>query len=146
MPRLPKIPKLELRAEGINESRTKEFSPGFVYSDNRRYLDGYTNHGLLMGSAFGRATRGGQGWITYSVSPRNKLQIGYRLQTVSRDLSGGGRLADYFAHGEFMLGSGFSVSGLVQYEQWAFPAIVPTRQSDATVAVQLTFYPRWHIQ
>jgi hypothetical protein len=38
MPRIPGISRLELRAEGINVSRTKEFPPGFVYSDNRRFL------------------------------------------------------------------------------------------------------------
>ena len=45
MPRMPKIPKLELRAEGINKTRTKEFLPGFVYFDADRYLSGYTNEG-----------------------------------------------------------------------------------------------------
>jgi len=83
MPHMPRIPKLELRAEGFNESRTKEFAPGFVYSDNRRFLDGYTNDDVLMGSWIGKAGRGGQGWLTYWLSPRNKVQLGYRLQGVS---------------------------------------------------------------
>ena len=55
MPHIPKIPKLEFRAEGFNESRTKEFGAGFVYSDDRRFLDAYTNDGYLMGSWIGRA-------------------------------------------------------------------------------------------
>ena len=143
MPRIPKIPKLDFRAEGFNESRTMEFSPGFVYFDNRRYHNGYTNDGSLMGTPFGRAGRGGQGWLTYWLSPRNKVQLGYRLQNASHQLIGGGRLADYSAGSEFMLGGNLSLSGFFQYEQWNFPVLNPNRQSDITTAVQLTFYPRW---
>ncbi len=143
LPHLPRIPKLELRAEGFNESRTKEFTPGFVYSDNRRFLDGYTNDGYLMGSWIGRAGRGGQGWLTYWFSPRNKVQLGYRLQGVSNDFIQGGRSVDYSAQSEFMVGPNVAVSGLFQYEQWKFPALNPTRQSDVTASVQVTFYPHW---
>lgn len=145
MPQIPKIPKLELRAEGFNISRTKEFFPGFVYYNADRYRSGYTNNGYLLGSWIGRAGRGGQGWLTYWLSPRNKLQLGYRLQTVSPAFIEGGRLVDYSAQSEFMLGDHVSVSGLFQYEQWRFPAIGPARQSDVTASVQMTFYPRWHL-
>jgi hypothetical protein len=161
MPQIPKVPKLQLRAEAINESRTKEFGAGFVYTDDRRFLNGYTNDGNLMGTPFGRAGRGGQGWLTYSLSPRNQVQLGYRLQTVAPNFvcvqpagpncrapatPGGGRLADYSAQGEFMLRPDLSVSGLFQYEQWRFPVLSPTKQSDVTASLQLTFYPRWKIR
>jgi Capsule assembly protein Wzi/PAP2 superfamily len=144
MPRIPKIPKLELRAEGFNVSRTTEFSPGFVYSDNRRFLGGYTNDGVLMGSWIGRAGRGGQGWLTYWLSPRNKIQLSYRLQGVSPDFIEGGRMVDYSAQTEFMIGPNVAVSGFFQYEQWKFPVLTPTGQSDITASLQLTFYPHWH--
>ena len=75
--------------------RTNEFVPGFVYFDNRRYLSGYTNDGNLMASWIGRAGRGGQGWLTYSFSPRNNIQLSYRLQDVSPRFLKGGRLVDY---------------------------------------------------
>jgi hypothetical protein len=143
MPRIPKIPKLELRAEGFNVSRTTEFTPGFVYADNRRFLGGYTNDGVLMGSWIGRAGRGGQGWLTYWLSPRNKIQFGYRLQGVSPDFIQGGRLVDYSVQSEFMIGPNVAVSGLFQYEQWKFPVLSPTGQSDVTASLQLTFYPHW---
>jgi hypothetical protein len=145
MPRLPKIPKLELRAEGINISRTTEFPPGWVYYNADRYRSGYINDGNLLANWIGRAGRGGQGWLTYSFSPRDTLQFGYRLQTVSPAFIEGGRLVDYSAQGEFMLGRDVSVSGFLQYEQWRFPVISPVRQSDVTASVQMTFYPRWHV-
>jgi membrane-associated phospholipid phosphatase len=146
LPRIPAIPKLELRAEGFNISRAHEFPPGFVYFNADRYRSGYVNAGNLLGSWIGRAGRGGQGWLTYWLSPRNKLQLGYRLQTVSPAFIGGGRLADYSAQGEFMVGSTASVSGLLQYEPWKFPALAPTPQSDVTASIQLTFYPNLHKQ
>lgn len=143
--RIPKIPKSELRAEGINISRTKEFFPGFVYYNADRYRSGYTNNGYLLGSWIGRAGRGGQGWFTYWLSPRNKVQVGYRLQTVSPAFIGGGRLVDYSAQSEFMVGSHVSVSGLVQYEQWRFPVMSPANHSNIMAALQMTFYPRWQL-
>jgi hypothetical protein len=145
MPRVPKIPKLELRAEGFNISRANEFPPGFVYYNADRYRSGYTNDGNLLGSWIGRAGRGGQGWLTYWLSPRDKLQVGYRLQTVSPAFIEGGRLADYSAQSEFMVGTSLSISGLFQYEQWRFPIITAIRQSDVTASARLTFYPHWRL-
>ncbi len=143
LPKIPKINKLDLRAEGFNISRTKEFVPGWVYYNGDRYRSGYTNDGTLIGSWIGRAGRGGQGWLTYWLSSRNKIQAGYRLQTVSPNFIEGGRLVDYSANTEFMVGHNMSVSGLMQYEQWRFPVITTTRQSDVAVSVQMTFYPHW---
>ena len=146
MPRIPKIPKLELRAEGVNISRANEFPPGFVYFNADRYRSGYVNNGYLLGSWIGRAGRGGQDWLTYWLSPRNKLQVGYRLQTVAPDFIGGGRLADYSAQSEFMVGRNVSVSGFLQYEHWRFPVLAPTPQSNVTGSIQLTFYPDLHLR
>jgi hypothetical protein len=145
MPQFPKIPKLQLRAEGINESTTKEFVPGFVYFDQRRYLGGYTNAGNLLASWIGRAGRGMQGWLTYSFAPRTQLQLGYRLQEVSPRFIEGGRLVDYSASGNFTLSDQMTFSGSLQYEQWWFPVLSANRQSDVTASLQLTYYPKWRI-
>jgi hypothetical protein len=145
MPQFPKIPKLQLRAEGINESTTKEFVPGFVYFDQRRYLGGYTNAGNLLASWIGRAGRGMQGWLTYSFAPRTQLQLGYRLQEVSPRFIEGGRLVDYSASGNFTLSDQMTFSGSLQYEQWWFSVLSANRQSDITASLQLTYYPKWRI-
>jgi hypothetical protein len=145
MPRIPKIPKLEFRAEGINETRTKEFLPGFVYFDGDRYLSGYTNAGSLLGSWIGRAGRGGQGWLTYWFAPRSDVQLGYRLQEASPAFIEGGRLVDYSASTNLMLSRAVSLAGTVQYEQWSFPILATGRQSDVTASVQVTFWPHWQI-
>ena len=145
VPQFPRISKLELRAEGVHESTSREFVPGFVYFDQRRYLGGYTNDGNLLASWIGRAGRGGQGWLTYSFSPRNQFQLGYRLQEVSPRFIEGGRLVDYSARGNFMLSRVVAFSGLLQYEQWRFPVISTSRQSDVTASVQITYYPKWRV-
>jgi hypothetical protein len=142
LPRLPKLPRLELRAEGIHEPLTSEFAPGFVYYGVRRYRSGYTNDGNLLGNWIGRAGRGGQGWLTYRFSPRSNLQLSYRVQEVSKDFLGGGRLADYSAGGDVMLSRGISLSGHVQYEQWRFPVLSAAVQSNVTASMQLTLYPK----
>jgi hypothetical protein len=143
MPQLPKLPRMELRAEGFNEPLTTEFAPGFVYYGDRRYHSGYTNEGNLMGSWIGRAAHGGQGWLTYSFSPRTKLEAGYRHQEVSRAFIGGGRAVDYSVQGEALVGRDVSVAGWVQYEQWNFPMLASTGKSNVTASVQVTFYPHW---
>jgi membrane-associated phospholipid phosphatase len=145
MPQLPRLPKMEFRAEGINESRANEFAPGFVYYDLRRYRSGYTNDGNLLGNWVGRAGRGGQGWLTYSFSPRNQLQVGYRLQDVANNFIGGGRLVDYSACGKFTPFPELTISGLLQYEQWNFPDISPRAQSNTTASLRLTYYPHWRL-
>lgn len=143
MPQLPKLPKMELRAEGFNEPLTSEFAPGFVYYSDRRYRSGYTNEGNLMGSWIGRAAHGGQGWLTYSFSPRTKLEVGYRRQVVSTAFIGGGHAVDYSLQGEALVGRDLSIAGWLQYERWNFPMLVSPGQSNVTASVQLTFYPHW---
>jgi hypothetical protein len=146
LPKIPKVRGLDLRAEVLRTAHTSEFPPGFVYFDFRRYRSGYTNNGNLLASWIGRAGRGGQAWATYWISPRTKIQLGYRLQMVYKDFVQGGRLTDYSVRGEYTLGSRFSVSGLVQHEKWWFPILSSTNQSNTTASLQLTFYPHWQLR
>jgi hypothetical protein len=146
MAQVPKLPKLEIRAEGLNEPITREFAPGFVYYGQRRYRSGYTNQGNLMGNWIGRAGHGGQAWMTYSFSPRNRTQLGYRLQQVSKDFIGGGRSVDLSLRSDFMLSSRVALSAFVQHEQWMFPVLSAVAHSNTTASVQLVFYPHWSIR
>jgi hypothetical protein len=145
LPQLPWLPKLELRLEGLKEPLSSEFAPGFVYYGVRRYRSGYTHDGNLLGSWIGRAGRGGQGWLTYSFSPRSRIQLGYRHQEVSKDFLGGGRAVEYSLRSDLMLSRAVGVSGFVQYEQWRFPILTSRRRSDLAASLQFTFYPGWEI-
>src|SRR5579862_7558221 len=128
---------------GCSCGRRDSMSPAIKHLILDLYMP--TSDGLLMGSAFGRAGRGGEGWLTYWLSSRNKVEVSYRLQTVSPKFIGGGRLADYTARGEILLGQSVSVAGSLQYEQWYFPVLNQAKQSDVVASVQLQFAPRWRI-
>ena len=137
----PKLHKLQFRAEGIHEPLSNEFAPGFVYYGLRRYRSGYTNDGNLMGNWIGRAGRGAQAWLTYDFSPRTKLQFQYLLQEVSHEFLEGGRTTSYSTSFNVALKPQMSLSTLIQYQQWRFPVIAPTQQSNVTVALQISFHP-----
>jgi membrane-associated phospholipid phosphatase len=145
MPQVPKIPHLELRFEGVKDPFTTEFLPGFIYYD-RRYRSGYTNGGNIIGSWVGRDGFGAQAQATYWFSPHTKLQWGYRYQEADRSFLEGGRLVDYSLRAETRSKSGFAVSGFVQYEQWMFPLLSTSRQSNVTSSVQFSFSPQRRAQ
>jgi len=147
-PQIPKVPKLELRAEYLRTAQGHEFAPGFVYYGVRRYRSGYTNEGNLLASWIGRAGIGGQAWVTYSVSPRTRFQFSYRHQEVNKDFIEGGRLNDFSIHGEVKASPAVSFSGFVQYEEWKFPILSSVGQTNITSSLQLTFYPhgQWRKQ
>ena len=140
MPQVPKLPHLQLRAEGFKDSPDL----GVMYID-RRYHSGYTNDGNLIGSWVGRQGLGGQAWATYSFSPRSEIQLGYRHQQVDKFLLQGGQLSDYSLRGDLFLHQQMSFSGFIQYEQWHFPILAPAAQSNITASLQLTFYPHFAI-
>lgn len=145
IPRVPGIPKLDLRIEGGYTDPPYSGSDvafGAFYWD-ATWITGFQNAGHLMGSWMGRQGQGGQAWTTYWFSPRNKLQFGFRHQKVSHEfIPNGGTLADADVRAEFWPRSSFSVSASVQYEVWNFPVIASTRQSNVTSSIQLSFWPR----
>jgi hypothetical protein len=145
IPRLPKIPKLDFRVEGGYTDPPNSLGDvafGAFYWDGT-WITGFQNAGHLMGSWMGRQGQGAQAWTTYWFSPRNKLQFGFRHQKVSREfIPNGGTLADANVRAEFWPRSSFSLSASVQYEMWNFPVIAPTRQSNVTSSVQLSFWPK----
>jgi hypothetical protein len=140
MPQVPKAPRLQLRAEGIREPLTREFAPGFVYIDGR-YISGYTNNGDLLGNWIGRAGWGGQGWATYSISPRTSLQFSYRAQRVSNKFLEGGSLNDYSVKYNQHFSKRLGLTALLQYENWRFPLLSAERQTNFTSSIQFTYYP-----
>lgn len=145
VPQLPGLTKLQLRAEGIHESLTNEFQPGFIYFD-RRYFGGYTNEGYLLGNWIGRAGYGAQAWATYSLSKHSDLQFSYRAQRVSHLFLEGGSLNDFSLKWEKLFRAQFEVSATAQYENWNFPFLAFGRQENFTTMLKLTYLPRLHFQ
>lgn len=142
---LPKLPKLDLRIEGVftdNPNPNPVLQHGFFYS-NDRFRSGYTNDGNLIASWIGRQGQGAQAWSTYWFTPKTNLQFGYRHQKVSREfVSGGGTLTDAGVSTSIWAGHDFSVTGAFQYEKWNFPVLAAAPQTNLTSSVQVTFWPK----
>jgi membrane-associated phospholipid phosphatase len=158
VPRLPLIPKLDLRLEGgytDPPSSGGDVAYGAFYWD-ATWITGFQNTGHLMGSWMGRQGQGAQAWTTYWFSPRNKLQFGFRHQKASQQfirdplspsISWGGSLADVNVREEFSPRSNFSVAASVQYERWLYPVIQPGPSKDVSAALEIVLQPEkllWH--
>lgn len=143
-PRLPKIPKMEVRLEGMTTDLNlpDHFGQGAVYWDER-YKSGYTFNGNLIGSWIGRRGRGEEGWVTYSFTPRNTLQFSYRHNNVDPAFLQGGNYQDFSVSSSFQLRSQISLATFVQYETWHFALLSPVGQSNVTGSIELTFWPKW---
>lgn len=143
--RVPGIPKLDFRLEGIftdvpGGGATVEH--GFFYS-NSRFRSGYTNDGNLIGSWIGRQGQGAEAWTTYWFNPRSNLQLNFRHQKVSQEfIPQGGTLTDFGIAGNYWLRSGLDISAWVQHERWLFPAIQPNAANNVTAQMQISFEPR----
>lgn len=144
IPRLPKLRRMDFRAEGVYTDPPigGNISHGFFYY-NPTWLSGYTNSGFLMGNWVGRQGQGVQAWTSYWLTPRDRLQFEFRHLKVSHQfVPNGGTLADASVRADFWVRSSFSLSAAVQYEAWTFPVISPTKQSNITSSLQLTFWPK----
>lgn len=142
LPKLPRIPKLDLRVEGGSTSPPDFSSCNGCFYSNGRFLSGFTNHGNIMGSWLGRAAQGEQAWSSYWLSARNKIQFNYRHRKAdSQFLAGGGTVNSVALKADIWWKSQTEISGSIQYETWNFPALAPRPQSNLTTSLQFTFWP-----
>jgi len=146
MPRVPGIPKLDLRVEGgytnVAVASGPGSSPHFVYYDYF-YHNLYMNKGNILGSWIGREGEGVQTWSTYWFSSRNSLQVGYRHAKVGKDfVPDGETVNDGWAKVSWWVNSDVSLSGSVQYEKWLAPLLAPGPQTNWTSTVEIGFQPR----
>jgi membrane-associated phospholipid phosphatase len=144
IPRLPLIPKMDFRAEGVETDPPigGNVGSGFFYY-NPTWISGFTNSGNLMGNWVGREGQGVQAWTSYWFTPRNKLQFEFRHLKVSHEfINNGGTLADGSIRADVWVGSTLSLTASVQYEAWTFPVLSPTKQANVATSLQLTFWPK----
>lgn len=139
-PKLPKLPKLDLRVEGIytNVPGLPDLGP---YYQNQRYAQGYTNYSQIIGSWVGRQGDAIQAWSTYWFSAQNKIQVGYRRQWNDPIFLGGGGLTDFSTAVDWLVKRDFQISSTVQYEHWNFPLISSTPKNNVGVGFQVMFWP-----
>jgi len=143
MPRIPGIPRLDLRVEGGSTSPPDFPGCNGCFYQNSLFLNSYTNGGNLMGTWIGRASQGEQVWSTYWLNSRNKIQFNYRhRKTDAQFLPGGGTSNQGGVHADFWLGSSTMLSGTIQYEKWNYPILDSLPKSNITTSIELSFWPR----
>ena len=134
---IPHLRKFDFRFEVANTHNHEEAYTSFYYKN------AYTNKGFLFGNTVGRRGSAFEVSSTYWLSPRKRMQVGWREQKVSQDLipSGGSQnslrvQADWFVQKEM------EFSALAQHELWVFPFLATRPQSDNVISLQLTVYPK----
>ena len=141
--RIPGIPKLDLRVEGVTTNRfVSPATGGFFFYYEVLYRNLYLNNNNLFGNWIGREANGYQAWSTYHLGPKTSLQLAYRNVKIAKD---------YIPQGSTQQVVNFSAvlrpraevefKGLVQYESWLEPVLASSRQQDVTASVQFTWWP-----
>jgi hypothetical protein len=141
---VPKIPRLDLRVEGVNTD------PPVVRSNGGSYLyteyiqtQGYTNKGFIMGDSFGREGKGGQAWMTYHLSPKEMVQVSYLHKKNAKDFIPQGTTQNSFdIRVVKRLKPDLELNADLQQEWWKAPIYQPGKQSDTSVRFQLTWFPK----
>ncbi len=138
----PKIQKLDLRVESTNTNSVSSSRHGnYIYYDSF-YHDLYTNKNNLIGSWIGREGTGIQAWSNYWFNARSSLQFGYRDAKVAPDfIPGGETIVDEWIKGNWWMRGVLNVSASVQHETWLAPVLAPTRQTNWTSSVGISFQP-----
>jgi hypothetical protein len=147
---IPGISHMDLRLEGAYTNLPGLLQPaqgGFFYW-NTRYLDGYTNKGVILGNGtVGRQGISLRADTTYWVASDKTLQLGYRSSIADNMFLQGGNLRDIHFKSEWALTPRFSLSSLLQYEWWNFPLLTASKkQNDFTASFQLTYWPHWRLK
>jgi membrane-associated phospholipid phosphatase len=141
--RVPNIPKVDLRIEGGTTSPINFPTCNGCYYSNSQYLNGYTNNGELMGTWLGRAAQGESLQSTYWLSSTKRIGIELRHRKVDRQfLPLGGTQNDVAVNTDFLLKSGFRLTGTLQYESWQIPLLASNRQGNVLASLQLGYWPR----
>ncbi len=142
-PKVPRVPKLDLRLEGGYTSPTLFYDLcNSCFYTNAQYVSGYTNDGQLIGTWVGRAAQGELIRANYWLGPRKKIGIGLRHRKIDRQyLPQGGTQNDVSVNADIFTMRGFRLSGNLQYERWQIPLLATSRQSNVAASFQLSFWP-----
>jgi hypothetical protein len=141
--RIPGIPRLDLRFEGVNTDPETSRSNGgsYLYTEFIQ-VQGYTNKGYIMGDAVGREAQGGQAWLTYHLSPREMIQASFRHTKVADDFIPLGTTQNSFdLHVVKRIQAHIELTADLQQEWWKAPVYQPGPQSDTVATLQLTLLP-----
>ncbi|HEX5234943.1 MAG TPA: capsule assembly Wzi family protein [Silvibacterium sp.] len=140
----PGVTNLDLRVEGVSTDPVSDANANgsFLFYETIQ-RQGPTNKGFLFTDAMGRDAKGGQGWLTYHLSPNEFAQFSYRDVKVDQKFIQFGTTQNDFQFAvtkRFM--TNFEARGWVQYERWVAPVYKPGPQHDTTIQAQITWFPK----
>jgi hypothetical protein len=141
----PKLSRLDFRAEAVSTDPVSETpgTAGKFYYYEAVYHDLYTNQGNLLGSWIGRDAKGGQAWLTYWLSPKESIQLGYRNVKASQQFVPGGTTQnDFSVRAIFRVKRDIELNLFEQLEFWKAPILATGLQKDFTSALQITYFPK----
>jgi Capsule assembly protein Wzi len=141
----PKLKRLDMRVEGVStDCSTLACTDGsHQYVENAVQKQGYTNKGYIFGDWIGREAKGGQAWLTYHLSGNEWVQVSYLNKKTPKDFIAGGTTQNQFRVDVVKrIGPNVEVQGWFQHEGWKAPIYLPGAQSNNTVSVQVTFFPK----
>lgn len=134
---IPRLPKFDFRFELANTRNREEAYNSFFYKD------GYTNKGFLIGNTVGRHGSTFDLSSTYWLSPRKRMQIGWREQVVGKEfLLSKGSQNSLRVKADWLVQKEMELSVLAQHERWAFPFLATGARGDSVISLQLTVYPK----
>jgi hypothetical protein len=137
---IPGFKKLDLRFEAPYTN--EKAYPGGAYT-NHGYRDGFTNEGQLIGYWIGRDSAGYQAWLTYWLSPMEKLQFEYRDAKLDQTLwVGGGTQTDVSIRLIKHLGVDYQIDTALQFERYLIPILHPDPQKNVAAFVQIRWQPK----
>lgn len=147
LPRLPWAPHLDFRLEEASSEELSRDEGGTRFFINNQYRDSNTNKGFLLGNAVGRDGRATEGRIGYWVSPRTRIEGGYRQNKISSlYLPSGGTISDGFVNGSFAWNKEWSAQVFTQYERFLVPSYLTGSQSDTSARIQITWTPQKSVE
>jgi hypothetical protein len=141
----PGLRRLDLRVEGVStDCSTLVCQNGSnEYIEDAVQKQGYTNKGNILGDWIGREAKGGQAWLTWHLSGNEWVQVEYLNKKTAKDFIAGGTTQNQFRLEVVKrIGPAIEVSEWFQHEGWKAPIYKSGAQSDNTVTVQVTFFPK----
>ncbi len=140
--RLPGLPRVDLRAEGVTTNvHDPESNNGRLLMWEGVDVQGYTNNGYILGDWIGREATGGEAWVTWHNRPDQLIQLHYRQAKVADDFVPRGTTQNNLSL-DFMLRPkrNLELKASLQGEMWKAPLIATGRQHDVVSTIQLTYF------
>jgi hypothetical protein len=143
--RFPGLSKLDLHFDAVSTVQAGIPNSGLRDLNywNQTYRDGYTNDGFLIGNSVGRYGKVLHGWLTYWISPRNRVIFDYKHNAVNAEfIPGGGNWQDYSIRNDVYTKTGVYLKSAVQYENISnYPVLFAGPQRNLVVTVEFGFMP-----